>query len=144
VKEMIVKYLNDGVWGYIDNVRQVASRNIDAQEMAQKYDDTCTFAKPEDDVCSYCCGKRLSDGTIMANKAFTMACNATYDFFDDAQSDHAHTENMLNGDRVLENYPASIILLYLNDHKEYDTVILITNQSCFLMNDKGQTIERLV
>jgi len=34
-------------------------------------------------------------------------------------------------------------LLYIEDCKDYDAVILVTNQKCYLMNDEGKTIERL-
>lgn len=139
---MIVKYFDNGVWGYIDNVRQAANKDIDCDELIRRYNEENTFEKPEDDIASYMNGEKLPVEIVMSNKAFTMACADVNDVIHGSQYGNSHTENLIDGSKI--DYPASIVLLYLNDHKEYDTVALVTNQKCFLMNDKGQTIERLV
>lgn len=141
---MIIKYRVGSAWAYIDNVRQVATADIDALYLMEQYDKENSFDDPTDDICSYMEGKKLEEEVIASNKAFTMASNILSDRFDGAEIGISHTKNLLHGKRVLDNFPATAILLYLNDHKEYDTLILITNQKCFLMNDNGQTIERLV
>ena len=52
-----------------------------------------------------------------------------------------HAENLIDVNII--SMPVSAILLYLEDCKEYDAILLVTNQHAYLMNDKGQTIERL-
>jgi len=147
---MIVKYLDGDVWGYIDNVRQAASRGIDCLDLIIKYNnspeyqDECTPGNGEKDIASYLNGEKLADDIAASNKVFTMTTNDLDSLFDDSSFGNCHSVNLIDGARALENYPAAGIVLYLNDHKEYDTLILVTNQKCFLMNDKGQTIERLV
>ncbi len=145
---MIVKYLDDGVWGYIDNVRQVASRDIDCAELIEEYDNCADYKDVnhagEKDIASYLDGEKNPDDIAASNKVFMMATNALDSLFDDSSFGNCHSQNLIDGARALDNYPAVEIVLYLNDHKEYDTLILVTNQRCFLMNDKGQTIERLV
>ena len=140
---MIVKYLSDGVWGYIDNVRQVAAKSLDYDELITAYD-SCECYKDvthagEKDTASYFGSEKLPGNIAATNKVFLMATENQDDW-----GHSAHAENLLDPKLFEENIPAYVILLYLNDHKEYDTVALVTNQRCFLMNDKGQTIERLV
>ena len=140
---MIVKYLHGDVWAYIDNVRQVANKSIDTEELIKKYDEE--VGTPDDlirreDIASH----NVPDGedkdlVIMSNKAFTIAS----EHLEDVRG-NTHTENLLEPSLMCANLPASVILLFVEDHKEYDTIVLVTNQKCYLMNDKGQTIERLV
>lgn len=138
---MIVKYLSNGVWGYIDNVRQVASQNIDCDELLARYN---AMPQPKDELDNTCYmdGEKLPEEVCISNKVFTMATIDTNGVFESANFGNSHIENLIDGSNHM--LPASIIILYLNDHKEYDTVLFVTNQKCFLMNDKGQTIERLV
>ena len=140
---MIVKYLNGDVWAYIDNVRQVAKSDIDTYELIQRYDKEVGL--PGDplqrkDIAS----EDIPDGpdkerVIMSNKAFIIASENLKDV-----RGNTHTENLLEPSLMCSNLPAATIMLFVEDHKEFDTVVLVTNQKCYLMNDKGQTIERLV
>jgi hypothetical protein len=139
---MIVKYLKDGVWGYIDNVRQAASKSFDYEEMSRKYDfnkSNAICGSAEKDPVEYMDGVKLSDEIVTSNKAFMSVCADMEDV-----GINRHSENLLDITGVQNNFPASAILLYIEDCKEYDEVLLVTNQSTYLMNDKGQTIERLV
>ena len=142
---MIVKYLNNGVWGYIDNVRQAATKDIDGNELIKAYNDDIKYKDEshagEKDVASWDdSGNKVDQEICLSNKIFLKAIEEINN-----ESDNAHAENLIDGSKYInENWPAAVILLYLNDHKEYDRVALVTNQKVFLMNDKGQTIERLV
>jgi hypothetical protein len=138
--EMIVKYFNDGIWGYIDNVRQVATEDIDTDELIAEYNRQ--KEKGERDPIEL---ENVKSSDVEAsNKAFLIATE-TFSRLPDLIGDY-HQENLLSPSLMgpEANYPAKIILLYLNGHKEYDNVILITNQKTYLMNDEGKTIERLV
>lgn len=138
---MIVKYYKDGVWGYIDNVRQAANKEIEPLELIKQYDGRDLdgpIKEGEDPVC-YMNGELLPDGIIMSNKAFVMATVEQEEW-----GHNVHCENLLGLQGLYDNLPAATILLYVEDHKEYDTIVLVTNQKVYLMNDKGQTIERLV
>lgn len=135
---MIVKYYQAGVWGYIDNIRQVATTPIDTEEMIMKYNKEVE-SKEREDIASYMNGEKLPTDIAMSNKVFLLATeNEIHDIGE------VHQENLIAPDLVARNFPAKIILLYLNEHKEYENVVLITNQTTYLMNDNGKTIERLV
>jgi hypothetical protein len=143
---MIVKYLKDDTWGYIDNVRQASNRDIDCLQLIADYgaDMEKEYAKapefePDLDIAETLEGERLADDVIASNKVFSQAIKNREDW-----GSLCHCENLIDGGMALENYPAAVVLLYVEDHKEYDSIALVTNQKCFLMNDKGQTIERLV
>lgn len=140
---MIVKYLDGEVWGFIDNVRQVASRDIDTDELIDKYNSEVGKggdALQRNDTAS----ENVPEGpdmelVIMSNKAFIIASENL-----EGVRGNAHTVNLLEPSLMCANLPSSVIILFVEDHKEFDTIVLVTNQKCYLMNDKGQTIERLV
>ena len=140
---MIVKFFSDGVWGYIDNVRQVANKPIDYDELVEQYNNDPEYQDDthagEKDIASYMDGEKLPDDIAYVNKVFLMAINNQENW-----GHEVNTENLLDPELMQQNYPAAVILMYVEEHKEHDSVALITNQKCFLMNDKGQTIERLV
>jgi hypothetical protein len=135
--EMIVKYLNDGVWGFIDNVRQVASKLIDPVGSIKRYD--AELSTGEFDSAVFMDNKRLPEDIVTSNKVFSVAC---YDMPDEGINRHA--ENMIAPNLVPDNIPILAVLLYLEDCKEFDAMLIVTNQRLYLMNDKGQTIERIV
>ena len=142
---MIVKYWKDGVWGYIDNIRQVTSQPINCDELVEKYNnspeyrDNCNPGNGEKDVASYTCGEKLPADVAYTNKVFIMATNNQ-----EGWGNKVHSENLIDYETAINGTYAAIILLYVEEHSEYDSIVLVTNQKCFLMNDKGQTIERLV
>lgn len=138
---MIVKYLNEGVWGYIDNVRQIATRDIDTEHLIQAYNLEVENQERPDDA-SYMNGVKLADDIAMSNKAYLIASEECFKL-NEIIGDY-YQKNMLSPELVFKNLPAKVVLLYLNDHKEYDSIVLITNQTTYLMNDQGKTIERLV
>lgn len=133
---MIVKYLDGDVWGFIDNVRQVVNKDIDTDALIRQYDEEPSRR----DIASENVPVRPGeDEVIMSNKAFVVATESLEDV-----PGNAHTLNFLEPGLLRDNMPAAVIILCVEDYKEYDTIILVTNQKCYLMNDKGQTIERLV
>lgn len=139
---MIVKYLNDDVWGYIDNVRQAAVKSVDCDELIKAYNE-CEQYKDQNyagqfDVASYFESEKLAADIAIANKVFLMATANQ-----EGWGDKVHIDNMLIPSLVTDNYPAVVVLLYLEECKDYDSMAIVTNQRCFLMNDKGQTVDRL-
>ena len=68
---MIVKYLNNDVWGYIDNVRQAASKLLDVGKLIEEYQKS--YGQTSNDPCEYMNGERLEENVIKSNKAFTVA-----------------------------------------------------------------------
>lgn len=137
---MILKYQNNGVWGYIDNVRQVEVDGIDVNKLIAQYNQEVEN-KEREDSASYFNGSPVAGDIAATNKVYLMA---TEDELLDDLEGKGHQENLLAADLVMKNFYAAKILLYLNDHKDYDNVVLITNQQAYLMNDSGKTIERLV
>ncbi len=140
---MIVKYRKDDVLGYIDNVRQAAVKEIDCKELIQTYNDSEEYKDEthsgENDIAGYMEGKKLPDDVADTNKVFLMATKNQKDW-----GREVHGENFLDPELMKDKYPAYVVLMYVEEHKEYDGIIFVTNQRCFLMNDKGQTVERLV
>ncbi len=130
---MILKYDNRQIWGFIDNVRQAASKDLDIDELVKKYDEEMQC---DSDSAEYMNGVKLPEEIAKTNKVFYMACIGMAD-----EGVNRHAENLLDEKHI--DFPASAILLYVEDCKEYDAVLLVTNQRAYLMNDKGQTIERL-
>jgi hypothetical protein len=121
------------VWGYIDNIRQVARKDIDVYDLSNQFDKEPNEKEPPE---CYFEGKKLEDIICLTNKAFTMALNGLPE-----EGYSRHAENLLDIKRI--DMPAQIILMYIEECKEFDAIIFVTNDAVYLMNDKGQTIERL-
>jgi len=130
---MIVKYMKDGVWGYIDNIRQVANKDIDVYVLSNEFDKESREKEPPE---CWVDGKKLADDICLVNKAFTMALDKL-----PIEGNNRHAENLLNTEKI--DMPSQIVLMYIEDCKEWDAIVLVTNETVYLMNDKGQTIERL-
>lgn len=134
---MIVKYLENDVWNYIGNVRHASSKHIDVATLARRYDDE--VKKGEQGVPIEPQGITITEGVKIANKAFMMATSNIAEY-----GDQIHSYSALDPFMAEDNYPAAIIIMSLSEWREFDTEVLVTNQTAYLMNDKGQTIERLV
>ena len=140
---MVVKYLDNGVWGYIDHIRQAANTSYNAEECIKCikcYD--AELKEGEVDYASIVNGVELPPNIVASNKIFMYIA----DSFEDLEGMCLSTKNLVNikdaeSDVML---PVYAVLLYIEDCKEYDALILVTNQRCYLMNDEGKTIERLV
>lgn len=139
---MIVKYRQGEVWSYIDNVRQCANKLLSPDELILQYNNEVDAGTP--DIASYTdfgSGEfvdKLPADIAMTNKVFLMATGSL------EESDGVrHCENILDPGKINGNYPAFMIFLRVDDHKDYDEIVLVANDTVYLMNDKGQTIERL-
>ena len=138
---MIVKYLSDDVWGFIDHIRQTAVREFNAETLICEYD-TQVDKRDREDIASYMEGIKLLDGIAVSNKLYLMVTEGIQDL---TERHNAHTENLVLMDCIMSpQLPLYAVLLYIEDCKDYDVVVLVTNQKCYLMNDEGKTIERLV
>jgi hypothetical protein len=145
---MIVKYKTGSAWGYIDNVRQAANVDFSTEDYIKQYNEEVE-AGARQDVASYIDfsdGKVDPEGKIpadiaMTNKAFLVATENIKERMD---GKNYHSENLLDTELIANDVPAAVVLLHIEDCKDYDAVVLVTNQTVYLMNDKGQTIERLV
>jgi hypothetical protein len=136
---MIIKYYKDGSWGFIDNVRQVAHKDIATEGAVSRYNllqKDMPYETNSSDPAEYMDGKRLPDNVVTSNKVFSMVC---YDMADEGVN--RHSENLIDPEQI--DMPVTAILLYIEECKEYDAILLVTNQKAYLLNDKGQTIERL-
>lgn len=142
---MIVKYLSDGVWGYIDHVRQAASREFNGAGLLYQYEKEVVNHErivDAENSESFINGVELPEDIQKSNKLFIMVSEELKEMTEEID---AHMENLvLINENSTENMLLYAVLLYLEDNKEYDAMVLITNQKCYLMNDEGKTIERLV
>lgn len=129
------------IWGYIGNVSQVSSKSIDVDQylLIYEHDYTSDMAKVEGilDPCEYLNGVKLNENIAKINKVFTVISNEVKE-----NIGTVHCENLVF-DHDLK-FPIYAILLYIEDSKEFDNILLLTDQDTYLLNDKGQTIERLV
>lgn len=127
-------YRNETVWGYISNISQVAIKEVDTEVYLKMYDDVHI----ENDPCEYMDGKKLPQNIVEVNKIFTVVTNE----IKEELGTNVHCENLIFDYDC--KMPIYAILLYIEDSKEFDNILLLTDQETYLMNDKGQTIERLV
>jgi hypothetical protein len=127
---MIIKYLNDG-WNYIDHVTHVKNNSIIIEELIRQFDE---------DVKN---GKRDALETIgvksdIAVKAYLQIVKYLNE---DCGYHNVNIEDLLS-EQMIDTIPATLVYIF-SDNSDNVTVLL-TNQIVYLMNDKGQTIERLV
>ena len=146
---MIVKYLSDDVWGFIDHIRQVATREYDGYGLIVSFDGEVLnherIVSLDSSEC-YMNGIELTPDVQKSNKIFTMVTELLNDMTSEL---NARSINLIRIDtEFTERMPVNAVLLYLESmcgvEKEHDSIVLITNQKCYLMNDEGKTIERLV
>lgn len=135
---MIVKYKSDGMWNYIDEVSHTKESGLYFPDyLIGRYEESLKkFNVPD------ISGEEYSEEVRKVNKAFLQACT----LFDKESSDmeyEANTENLITEACVNDNAPIGVVLIKLCGQKGYSK-ILVTCQEVYLMNDKGQTIERLV
>lgn len=131
---MILKYKVKNTWGFIDNIRQIAHEDIEPFGLAKQYDEEIISGK-RIDIVNEC--NVSSDSIKTINKAFLLATEGL------EIEGNWHMENLLSEELCLENYPAHIIIAYIEDCKDYNVVVMLTNNDCYLMNNEGKTIERL-
>ncbi|HIS62320.1 MAG TPA: hypothetical protein IAC14_08780 [Candidatus Scybalomonas excrementigallinarum] len=140
---MIVKhkerdYRNADVWGYIDKVNQLAVKEIDAEAYLEMYNNIPKIIETGcNDSCEYLNGVKLSKDIADVNKIFSVATDEIKE-----ELGNVHCENLVFD--YSENMPIYAILLYVEDSKEFDNILLLTDQTTYLLNDEGKTIERLV
>jgi len=115
------KGCSDTEWIYIDGVEQIFKNEYSTSELIKQYgekhvDDTNPI-KPGD-----------------ADKVFYSIIN----------NYNCPSRMNLNLDKVSNRYTTYSIFIGYDLSKEKECEILITNQSAYLLNNLGQTIERLV
>lgn len=131
---MILKYQAGNAWGFIGNVSRVVNRELDIDDLVKRYDAQPQGENP--DPTEYMNGVKLPENIAKSNKAFSMAI---MDCSEDTPFER-HSENLL--DENCMDFSAAAILVKLVDKDDFDCV-LVTNHAAYLMNDKGQTVERL-
>lgn len=131
---MILKYQVKDSWGFIGNVSRVINQELDIDDLVSRYDTQPKGENP--DPTEYMEGKKLPENIVKTQKAFSMAI---MDLSEDAPFER-HSENLLDENSL--GYSAAAILIKLADKDDFDSVI-VTNHAAYLLNDKGQTIERL-
>lgn len=136
VKHKQRDFRNTDVWGYISNVSQIAVKEIDPELYIKTYDDIPIAT--QEDHCEYMNGIKLSREITDVNKIFSVV---TKEIIDELGGD-VHCENLIFD--YNENMPIYAILLYIEDSKKFDNIVLVTDQITYLMNENGKTIERIV
>lgn len=129
---------NEIIWGYISNVSQVAVKEIDKEVYLKMYEDL-PQCLGSNDPCEYLDGEKLPKHVAELNKIFSIVTGEMLE-----ELGTTHCENLVFDYDGICNMPIYAVLLYIEDSKEFENILLITDQETYLMNDKGQTIERLV
>jgi hypothetical protein len=132
---MIVKYKSNGMWNYIDEVSHAKESGLYFPDfLISRYNEKVTTGQ-EPNVME----EGWSVETVKINKCFLEATEALEETF----AYGANTENLITEDCVTNGLPIGIILIKLRGQDAFSKT-LVTCQEVYLMNDKGQTIERLV
>lgn len=137
---MIVKYLNEDTWVYLDKITKTETKHEDGEmefrkynKMASEMPQTSDYKDPIEFLSD---GSKMREEVIVSNKIFS---SITQNLEKNALE--THCENLISPN-IIER-PIKTIVLSMEDKGSFDKIILITNQMAYLMNDKGQTIERL-
>ncbi|MCK9576666.1 MAG: hypothetical protein M0R51_12155 [Clostridia bacterium] len=135
---MILKYQDGENFRIIDGISEVKHRSIDIDSCVSDYDRSygAEYEKGKDPA-EYMNGIQLSANIVKANKAFTV-CAGEWD----DEGVNGHSVNNLD-ENSLEYPTESITAFFTSKRGDYDAVQIITNHAAYLMNDSGQTIERL-
>ena len=138
---MIVKYKEGLHWHYLDNVKEAETQILHPEHEATKYDAMASnqpYSADYKDPAEYDGnGEKLPERIATSNKVFLFA---TYDIAD--LGCNVSSKNLIETNDIY-NLPVTMIVIRLEDRKDFDVIVLVTNQQAYLMNDKGQTIERL-
>lgn len=150
---MILKHLQliNGryTWSYIDGFKEVQVCRFTASEALEKYDAEVSEKKRDPVVEEYeytgdietgefTQGKKLPDATVRSNKIFVWVSDQMTNEF--CQGDH-HDLNAVSGDDAVHSEGVSGIYLHYSNGER--GTILVTNQTAYLLNDTGKTIERI-
>lgn len=133
---MIVKYFNSGAWGYVDHAGQAEVREFNMEEMVTKYIQEVKEGKRGDNV-GYKQDLKMQNKKTITNIILTMINGQMRETIANL---NVRTVNVLKGNLS----GLYTVLIYVDECKTCDAVLLLTNQNCYLMNDEGKTIERLV
>ncbi len=139
---MIIKYLNDGTWNYIDHVKKVEKKVFDSEQLLYEYEESCINRKRIVDLEnseSYMNGVELTQEIQKSNKLFIMVSEKIKDEYGNNHSENA----VLINNNIAEYGNTYAIVLHVDENKEFDSIILITNQKTYIMNDYGKTIEAI-
>jgi hypothetical protein len=125
---MIVKYLDDG-WNYIDHVIKVKNESIVVEELVRQFDEEVKE------------GKRVVLETInvksdISTKVYLQIRKHLYD---DCGYYNIDILDLLSP-TFIESVSAALVYIFTDNN----VTALLTNQSTYLMNDSGKTIEKLV
>ena len=133
---MILKYQDNGAWCYIDKIDKSEAKYISEDEAIRKYDEWYKSLPCEcgaKDPAEYMNGVRLPDEIVKSDKVFSMAVEEF-----ESNGFGRQSKNLIDINTM--SLPITAIALRFADEAE---CILVTNQRAYLMNDKGQTIDRL-
>jgi hypothetical protein len=123
---MILKYKDGEVWNYIDSISKISTSEIDTAKILNKYYEDVKNGMPD--------------------YATTPNVNITYQniIFDGATNDIvvANPEFNIDSKNLLISTDELNLLAYQILINE--TMLLITDQTTYLLNDNGKTIERIV
>jgi hypothetical protein len=126
---MIVKYWNEGKWCYRDGIEKVTKSGIFTGDyLEQLYNENLEKSKIQMPL-------DFSEGINKINKVFMQLSEIIKEY-----ASFSHSECVLRECDV--NSDLNIFALVLD--KKDENTLLITCSEVYLMNDKGQTIERLV
>lgn len=136
---MIIKYRNGDAWGYVDNLTNVVYEDFSMQDKIDQYYSIPKEERENDHVVSEEYSDKVNTGNLIF---YTLMVEVEEELEEYA----IHHLNLLDYDYLPnengETTSANIIANYSN-REEFDKVNIITNQRVYLLNDKGETIERL-
>jgi len=132
---MIVKYKSNGMWNYIDEVSHTKESGL--------YFPGFLIGKYNEEVAAEQRVDILDEDWSIETKKINRCFLKASEMLDERFTPCANTENLITEDCITNELPIGIILIKLRGQDAFSKA-LITCQEVYLMNDKGQTIERLV
>lgn len=130
---MIIKYKNEDAWTYADKVNHAKTDGETyPNQILMIFEVEIKENEPID-------GTIMSIGEAISYKVFgILDRKLSREYFNNIRC-----MNLISPSGAEANKPIKTIILNIGSGKENYVAALITNQDVFLMNDKGQTIERL-
>lgn len=137
---MILKYKVDDSWKFTDGLSDVVITKVNVDSMVERYDREYRGRYEEgEDPCEYDDKKeKYSEFMSKVNKAFALVSNEY------RSSDIGICDAVCLLKCFTPEASVYLIQAKYKDNKTYDSIMWLTNQTAFLLNDFGKTIERLI
>lgn len=121
-------YKNELIWDYISNISEISIKKIDKNDYLKSIE----FIEEEVDEDKENPVSELDKIYKIITEEVTSEFNNT------------HFKYLVYDYYGVDESPIYSILLRIEDNKEYEYLLLINDQETYLMNEKGEIIEKII